>query len=281
MFLTPARLLSSEFIAVHYTLLLYSGSQQGARLKLRVGGRGVIREITQTDIMKHMVNKVRQQGLINALLVSNLVSIVLFGFRVFVTNNTVYWFLFWNLLLAWVPVLVVWILLRTLKRRSWKEPLPLVLTFVWLGFLPNSFYLMSDLIHLRTTGDIGLLFDIVLFLSCIWNGAVAGMLSIFWVHIAILKRTTPTIAASLIGIVMVLASFAVYLGRSLRWNTWDVLVNPAGILFDVSERVINPLDHPQVIVTTLTFTALLGSMYLVIWQFWLVASSHEVEKLKN
>ncbi len=206
-------------------------------------------------------------GIAKALLISNLVSIMLFGLRVIATHNAQYWFLLWNLLLAWMPVLFVFLLSRQLKHKSWKKPLPVVLTLLWLGFLPNSFYLMSDLIHLQSTGDIGVLFDVVLFLSCIWNGVVAGMLSIVWVHKALLKRKGPIFAASLVSVVFALTSFAIYLGRTLRWNTWDVLINPAGVLFDVSERVINPLAHPQVVVTTLTFFVLLGSMYLVIWQF--------------
>ncbi len=202
-----------------------------------------------------------------AILISNLISVVLFGLRIMATHSTYYWFLLWNLLLAWVPIIFILLLRRQLKHKSWKEPIPIALTFLWLGFLPNSFYLMSDLIHLQNTGDIGILFDAVLFLSCIWNGAVAGMLSIVWVHRAILKRRGRLIAATIIGVVFAITSFAIYLGRTLRWNTWDVLVNPAGILFDVSERVINPLAHPQVLVTTLTFFALLGSIYIVVWEF--------------
>lgn len=214
-----------------------------------------------------MIAKSARKQIITVLLISNAVSAVLFGLRVLGTDNTQYWFLFWNLLLAWVPVLWAWLLVRNLKGRSWKEPLPMALTALWLSFLPNSFYLMSDLIHLQNTGDIGMLFDTVLFLSCIWNGVVAGMLSIFWVHRAILKRRPSYFATRLIVLILALTSFAIYLGRSLRWNTWDLLVNPAGLLFDISERFINPLEHPQLFVTTLTFFALLGSMYLVIWKF--------------
>lgn len=206
-------------------------------------------------------------GVLRALLLSNLVSIVLFGLRVLLAHDVRYWFLFWNLLLAWSPVLFAWLLRRRLRQKhSWKEPLPVLLTILWLGFLPNSFYLMSDLIHLQATGEIGLLFDAVLFLSCIWNGLVAGMLSIYWVHQEILKRRSKEYAAGIIAVVLALSSFAIYLGRSLRWNTWDVVINPAGILFDVSERVINPLSHPQVLLTTVTFFALLGSIYLVMWE---------------
>jgi len=206
-------------------------------------------------------------SIVKALLISNLVSILLFGMRFSATQSTAYWFLFWNLLLAWVPLIFVWMLRGQLKRRSWKEPVPVIYTLLWLGFLPNSFYLMSDLIHLQSVEASGVLFDAVLFLSFIWNGIVAGLLSIIWVHRAILKRRGRRVAAGIVSIILLLTSFAIYIGRNLRWNTWDVLVNPAGILFDVSETVINPFSHPQVLLTTLTFFMLIGSMYMVVWQF--------------
>ena len=207
-------------------------------------------------------------SIVNAVLLSNLVSILLFVMRVSSTHTTAYWFLFWNLLLAWVPLVFVFMLRSQLKNKSWKEPLPVIYTLLWLGFLPNSFYLMSDLIHLQNAEPTGVLFDAVLFLSFIWNGMVAGILSIIWVHQALLSRWGRAASAGVIGVVLLLTSFAIYLGRNLRWNTWDVLVNPAGILFDVSERVINPFSHPQVLLTTMTFFMLIGSMYMVVWQFF-------------
>lgn len=209
-------------------------------------------------------------NIVKALLISNLVSVVLFGIRVSATGSTAYWFLFWNLLLAWVPMILVWLLQGQLqyRNRSWKEPVPVLLTLLWLGFLPNSFYLVSDLIHLQYSDSNSVLFDAVMFQSFVWNGLVAGILSIIWVHSALLRRRGKDMAAAIISGVLLLSAFAIYLGRNLRWNTWDVLVNPEGILFDVSERVINPLSHPQALLTTLSFFLLLGSMYMVLWQFY-------------
>ncbi len=205
-------------------------------------------------------------GVVNALLLANLISLVLFGLRVIAAQNIRYWFLVWNLALAWLPVLFVWLLIKQLKTKRWQEPLPMLLTLLWLGFLPNSFYLISDLIHLQSTGDIGVLFDTVMFMSFILNGLVAGYLSLYHVHKQLIKRKGREKAHILIGVILLLVSFAIYLGRTLRWNSWDVLLNPAGVLFDVSERVISPLEHPQAIVTTTTFFLLLGSVYIVIWQ---------------
>jgi uncharacterized membrane protein len=214
-----------------------------------------------------MMRKKQVHAVVQALIVSNLVSVALFGLRIIATQSLDYWFLFWNLFLAWVPVLLAWLLIKSLKNRVWAEPLPVALTLLWLGFLPNSFYIMTDLIHLQSTGDIGVLYDAVFMLSFIWNGAVAGFLSMYWVHREILRRRSSQFAVSVMALVIGLTSFAIYLGRSLRWNTWDVLVNPAGVLFDVSERVINPLSHVQFLTTTGTFILLIGSMYYVIWTF--------------
>lgn len=205
------------------------------------------------------------RSIIRAILLSNLVSVVLFGLRFVGTEKTQYWFMFWNLLLAWVPVLIAIALVKKLKTSSWKEPVPVILSVLWLGFLPNSFYLMSDLIHLRSTGDIGILFDVVFFLSFIWNGLLAGFISLILVHKKLIERRNANFAALVIATVILLNSFAIYLGRSLRWNSWDLLANPAGLLFDVSERIINPFSHPQSFVTTLTFFVLIGSMYAVVW----------------
>jgi len=65
---------------------------------------------------------------------------------------------------------------------------------------------------------------------------------------------------------LLLCSFAMYLGRIFRLNTWDVLINPAGLLFDVSDQFVNPAQHPQFLTTTLLFFALLIGIYAVLWQ---------------
>lgn len=111
-----------------------------------------------------------------------------------------------------------------------------------------------------------MLYDIVMFTSFVFNGLVAGFMSLFLMHRELLKRMKYQNAHIVVAVVLLACSFAIYLGRSLRWNSWDVLVNPAGILFDVSDRVVNPGAHPQSFVTTVTFFLLLSSMYYVVWE---------------
>ena len=201
-----------------------------------------------------------------ALLISNGASILLFALRSVESQTDRYWFLIWNLVLAWMPLLFVWWLVRRLKTTPWLSWQNVGLTLLWLGFLPNSFYLISDLIHLHETGEVSLLYDIVMFMSFIFNGLVAGSMSLFIIHRELLKRIAYDKAYAVVMTVLFVCSFAIYLGRSLRWNSWDVLINPAGLLFDVSDRVVNPSAHPQTFVTTVTFFLLLTSIYIVIWE---------------
>lgn len=224
-----------------------------------------------------MIKQSSWGGVIRALVISNTVSVVLFILRMFGAKTDRYWFLFWNLLLAWVPVVLVWLLTKELRHRLWKEPLPVMLTILWLGFLPNSFYLITDLVHLQNTGEVGLLYDSLIFMSIILNGLIAGMLSIYWVHTEIIKRRSRELAQILIGIIILAISFAIYLGRQLRWNTWDLLANPAGIIFDLSDHIINPLDHAQGFVITIAFFALLSSLYYVVWSFGKVIQARHIK----
>lgn len=205
--------------------------------------------------------------IVEALLLSNALSLLLFGIRVFSTQTLRFSFLPWNLVLAWMPLVFAYWLSRRLRRKPWRSAGNILLTLLWLGFLPNSFYLVSDLIHLTNTGEISKLFDAALFFAFIFNGYTAGFMSSYLIHRELLKRRRAWQAHALIGLAFISCGFAIYLGRYLRWNTWDVLVNPAALLFDVSERVINPAAHPQAFLTTFTFSTLIASIYTVIFQF--------------
>lgn len=206
---------------------------------------------------------------------SSAISLVLFIGRVVATNQPTYWFLVWNLFLAWVPLGFAWWLIARLNRTPWLSLANILLSLLWLGFLPNAFYISSDLIHLaRHTGSVSLLYDVVMFLSFTFNGFLLGFLSLFGIQAQLKKRVSGHTAGSLVAVVLVLCSFAIYLGRYLRWNSWDIVVSPAGLIFDVSDPFINPGNHPQVFTTTLMFFVLLGSIYLICYQLVAIAKQN-------
>jgi uncharacterized membrane protein len=58
-----------------------------------------------------------------------------------------------------------------------------------------------------------------------------------------------------------------YVGRNLRWNSWDVIANPGGVILSVSDRIVDPLGHPRALNITGLFFVLLSSVYFSIWTF--------------
>jgi len=204
--------------------------------------------------------------LLIALFVANLVALFLFATRSVSVQSNRYWFIVWNLLLAWLPLLLmVWLRyrLQTTKTLGWQN---FVLFLLWLGFLPNSFYMATDLIHLHATGEVSLLYDVVMFCSFIFCAFTVGFMSVYIMHKELIRQISSRAASLVIGLIFLACSYAIYLGRSLRWNSWDILINPAGLLFDLSDQIINPAARSHLFVTTATFFLLLTSMYVVIWE---------------
>jgi uncharacterized membrane protein len=141
--------------------------------------------------------------------------------------------------------------------------LALLITLAWLFFLPNSFYVISGFVHLMDVPRTDIVLDVVMFSSFGLNGLILGYLSLFLVHGQLRKRLSARTSGLLVGSVLLLSSFAIYIGRDLSWNTWDVIVSPAGLLFDVSDRLMNAGAHPQLFTTTISFFVFLSSIYVV------------------
>ncbi len=92
-----------------------------------------------------------------------------------------------------------------------------------------------------------------------------GFSSLYLIHLQFRRRFSSRTAAAWIAFTLLVSSAAVYVGRDLRWNSWDVLTNPGGVLFDISDRVLHSSQYPQMLVTIISFFVLLGSMYGLLW----------------
>lgn len=192
-------------------------------------------------------------------------AVMLSFVRFTLSGTTRYDFLMWNLFLAWLPLLFAWLLYaRTPKGLFWSWP-NFGLFAAWLIFLPNAFYLVTDFIHLRRTSQVDIIFDIILFSTYAFCGIILGLVALYLVHIRAVQRFGAR-AHYLPAVVLLLCGFAIYLGRYLRWNSWDIITNPFGLLFDVSNSVIDPSNHQLTFMTTLLFYGFLGLLYVVVWQ---------------
>lgn len=196
---------------------------------------------------------------------SSAVSVGLYFIGILYYGAWPFWFLNWNLFLAWVPLLLSISLVHYLKNSPWVSWQGFLITILWLLFLPNSFYLMTDLVHLGIVGSDTLVYYAVLLFSFAVNGMILGYTSLYHVHKQLEARIGRKSHFTAGGILLA-CSFAIYLGRYLRWNTWDIVANPAGVLFDVSDRIINPVSHGQTFQVTALFFVLIGSLYILFWK---------------
>jgi uncharacterized membrane protein len=201
-----------------------------------------------------------------ALAIASCVSVGLYAYAAVRDGQFVYSYLIWNLFLAGLPFAFTLRLMTVLRRKLWSSWEAVGLTLLWLVFLPNSFYMISDLIHLEQAAHANILYDTLMFTSFVFTGLILGLSSLYLVHLQLRQRVSGRRAASWVGLILLLCSAAIYLGRDLRWNTWDLAVNPGGLLFDIADRVQHPAAYPQMLLLIGAFFVLLASMYNLLWR---------------
>ena len=154
----------------------------------------------------------------------------LFAYGAWRNHSLTYDYLLWNLMLAWVPLALGLWLVRVLKSKLWSSWEGLIVSLLWIGFLPNSFYMVSDFIHIQDVQTVDVLYDAVMFTSFIFTSVILGFSSLYLVHGEFRKRFSARASSGLIAVILLLCSFAIYIGRDLRWNSWDIMPNPTGLL---------------------------------------------------
>lgn len=169
-----------------------------------------------------------------------------------------YWFLAWNLALAWIPLALSIVMARIGPGHRARLA---VVAVAWLVFLPNAPYLLTDVVHLRNRPAVGRL-DVILVVTFVLTGLLLGFTSLLVAHGVVARHVRPLGGWMVMAGIVGLCSFGISLGRIERWNSWDVLHRPRALLSDIVERVIHPGDYPVSLGITLALTAVLGIGYL-------------------
>lgn len=164
--------------------------------------------------------------------------------------------LLWNLLLAACPWLVSgWLVVR---RRS---GLGFAAAFAaWLVLLPNAPYLLTDLVHLRERSPVPLAVDVLVFAAFALAGMGLGLASLVAMEGEVRARFGPRVAKAMASAALLLCGWGVFLGRFLRWNSWDVLLRPGAVL----ESSLDALLRFKPVAFSLGFAALLSALYLAV-----------------
>ncbi len=184
-------------------------------------------------------------------------------FRFLYTDATLFLSLNWNLFLAFIP----WWLSRFVLVRpeiQQNKIAVLALLFAWLLFFPNAPYILTDLFHLRHATGAPIWYDLVLILSFAWTGLLLGFLSLRDMEHILQKSMSRTLVSIISAGLLFLGSFGVYLGRYLRWNSWDIVQQPSGLLYDIGDRLLKPFEYPGTWGMTILMGILLNMIY---WSF--------------
>lgn len=162
--------------------------------------------------------------------------------RVILTDSIFGLFLVWNLFLAGLPLFfAMW--LRQVRADGGNPLLQMFLFISWLLFFPNAMYIVTDLFHLKMRLPVPLWFDTILLFSAAWNGLLLGFKSLSVVQQLFTEMFNKTVGAMLAVGCMFLAGYGIFLGRYIRWNSWDVVTNPLSLASDIAGHLMRPHHH--------------------------------------
>ena len=162
--------------------------------------------------------------------------------RVIITGRVEFVFLLWNGWLAFVPFAMTrWVARYSfIRNQHW---LFAAFVMAWLLFIPNSFYLLTDLFHLGQFRTMTPWFDLLLIFSFAWAGLLLGIQSVHTMMQILRRRVKRRMFFYPEALAMWLIALGVYIGRYLRYNTWDVVVRPADVITDLAGMALHPFRH--------------------------------------
>ncbi|MFZ7120228.1 MAG: DUF1361 domain-containing protein [Eubacteriaceae bacterium] len=199
------------------------------------------------------------------------IAYILVSIPIFIhSKNFIHIALIWNLFLAILPLIFAKILQNTQKNINKLKQISL--SFLWLFFFPNSPYIITDFIHISGINfywkeypysSIIYSKEIIYWVEIIHMGFAAifgtlmGLLSMFIIHQILLIKFKNIFANSIIVMVCFLSGYGVYIGRFLRFNSWDIL-QPIKLLSQLS----NNLDYFSLNFSLFFGIYILASYYL-------------------
>jgi uncharacterized membrane protein len=208
-------------------------------------------------------------AIIGLLVAASLICMVLLGARSWYSHTYHYWFLLWNLTLAWVPFVFAGLAYSLAPaRRAYLWVLVVPAALVWLAFFPNAPYILTDFLHLGSMGDIvpGW-YDVLMLYWFAWTGLMLGVVSLYLMH-EIVARGLGAVGGWVFVVVAAgLGSVGIYLGRFLRWNSWDLVRRPGPLADELLGRVTDPHSQPRLLGFTVLFALLFLFIYVAVYIF--------------
>jgi uncharacterized membrane protein len=185
-------------------------------------------------------------------------------------------FIIFNLVLAAVPLGVWWAFEQVRIKLKGKSLLLtwLICMAIWLLFLPNAFYILTDFMHLNTDvlvnargniarhtttyerGDPIYMYDSLLLLLATIGGAYLGgiaLLKVYTYNRAFIGHARAVIISTM---AVLLSGVGIYIGRYSRWNSWQALTHPVQIITELAHDMTQQLSRQRLLITVLSTSIL-------------------------
>jgi uncharacterized membrane protein len=198
---------------------------------------------------------------------SSIISIGLFSLRANKSDSDRYAFLIWNLFLAWIPFGFAWVAYASSRLPKLLRVILVSSSAVlWLLFFPNAPYIMTDFQHLRNfNAEAPIWYDVIMLLWFSWIGLFLGIISLYLMQKIVDRWFGRTASWLFVLAVTILSSLGIYVGRFLRWNSWDVFFKP----LKMTGKLLNSFSDSQdrTFVFSFTFALFFLFVYVTIYLF--------------
>ncbi|MDI9363447.1 MAG: DUF1361 domain-containing protein [Flavobacterium sp.] len=201
-------------------------------------------------------------GISKMLILSILFTLVLVVARIVYTSNFSYIFYGWNLLLATVPLLCS----SRLQKHTSIGFTTILLLALWLLFLPNAPYVITDIFHYKLREPIPMWYDLLIVTTGAWNGLLLGIVSLMQVDKFLQNFWGKVWVQGFVFSSLMLCGYGVYIGRYSRYNSWDIVTKPQYILLDSLHQIRHPFQNYHVWAFTGLFGIMLTIVYLTLQQ---------------
>jgi len=171
-------------------------------------------------------------------------------------------FLVWNLFLALIPAFAAAMSARAAAAR--RPLLPWLWGALWILFLPNAPYLITDLVHLQPRPPVPYWFDILLFATFAGAGLLAAFSSFRDIQHVVTRRFGRLAGWGVLALAAFASGFGIYLGRDQRLNSWDVFTRPHDVVPAVTGRLLEPWTQPRALAVTLLYGAVILYGYIAV-----------------
>jgi uncharacterized membrane protein len=196
-------------------------------------------------------------GISKMLILSIAFTLVLVLIRIVYTNDFSYIFYGWNSFLAIIP----WLSSSRLQKHTNIGFTTILLLALWLLFLPNAPYVITDIFHYELREPIPMWYDLLIVTTAAWKGLLLGIVSLMQVEKFLQNFWGKIWVQGFVFTSLMLCGYGVYIGRYSRYNSWEIVTKPQHILLDSLHQIRHPFQNYHV----WAFTGLFGIMLTIIY----------------